>query len=247
MNQIDDLLTPGLTFTKTDFSNWIREDNPQYSERSIYWLLNKLQAQKEIIKLGRNLFQVVSDSIVKRPYNYNASIEMKQIEQQIQEEYPRINFQTWEFIQMNEFVNHQIAHNVLFIEVESMLEETVFELLKKNYPGVLLCPSVDTFHQYKISDNTIVILRLISQAPKAMQNSHSACLEKILVDLFSRKLTGQLIQRAEYPTILEDAFSKYYIDERKMFRYARRRDVEREMLDLIYKETSVQLITKGVS
>lgn len=247
MTQINNLLLPGLTFTKTDFSSWIRESNPQYSERSIYWLLNKLQEQKEITKLGRNLFQFIGGSIAKGAYSYASSSEMQEVTKKIQEKYPLVDFQTWEFVQLNEFVNHQIAHNVLFVEVENMLEETIFEFLKGIYPGVLLCPSVDTFHQYKISDNTIVILRLVSQAPKAISNTHSACLEKILVDLFARKLTGHLIERAEYPAVFEDAFAKYQIDERKMFRYAKRRDVEQEILDFIHKETSIQLITRGVS
>lgn len=68
--------------------------------------------------------------------------------------------------------------------------------------------------------------------------------EKLLVDLFSRKLTGHLIERAEYPAVYEEAFSKYLIDQKKMFRYARRRGVEEEMKELIRTSTNIKLITK---
>lgn len=243
--KISDLLTPGLIFTKADFTNWIRDIKPEYSERSIYWLLNKLQMQYEIVKLGRNLFQFVGSDTLKSNYNYKYSPEMTKLTQQIEMEYPLLDFQVWELIQLNEFLNHQIAHNTLFIEVEHMLERTVFEFLKKQYQGVLLCPSEDTYYQYKVSDNTIVILRLLSQTPKTIIGTHNACLEKILVDLFSRKLPGQLIEKAEYPAIYEDAFSKYHIDERKMFRYAKRRNIDYDIFDFIQEKTSIQLLTKG--
>lgn len=244
MKQMEHLLTPGTTFTKAEFANWTREINPQYSERSIYWLLNKLQIQQQIIRLGKNLFQFIGMDAVKPIYTYKSSSQMDEVSNQIKEKYPLIEFQTWEFIQLNEFVNHQIAHNILFVEVENMLEETIFEFLKEIYPCVLLCPSVDTFYQYKATDDTIVILKLISQAPKPLPDTHSACLEKILVDLFSSKITGHLIERAEYPAIYEDAFQRYCIDERKMFRYAKRRNAEQEILNFIENDTAIHLITR---
>ena len=58
------------------------------------------------------------------------------------------------------------------------------------------------------------------------------------------KLTGHLIERAEYPAVYEEAFSKYLIDQKKMFRYARRRGVEEEMKEFIRTSTNIKLITK---
>ena len=88
------------------------------------------------------------------------------------------------------------------------------------------------------------MLRLLSEAPKAKSDIKGCSLEKLLVDLFSNKLTGQLVERAEYPEIYEEAFRKYYIDEKKLFRYARRRNLEKEIRDFIKKETNIQLFTE---
>lgn len=125
-----------------------------------------------------------------------------------------------------------------------MLEEAVFHALKSNFPCVLLCPSEETFYQYRSPEQTVVILKLVSEAPKPVGQSHSASLEKLLVDLFSRKLTGHLIERAEYPAVYEEAFSKYLIDQKKMFRYARRRSVEEEIKEFIGTGTNIKMITK---
>ena len=43
---------------------------------------------------------------------------------------------------------------------------------------------------------------------------------------------------------LEDAFHKYYLDETKMFRYARRRNVETRMKAFIRQETGIKLRTE---
>ena len=89
------------------------------------------------------------------------------------------------------------------------------------------------------------IQRLLSEAPKPLGDMKECRLEKLLVDLFSNKFTEQLVERAEHAGIYKKAFRKYYIDEKKMFRYARRRNLEKEIKDFIEKETNIQLLTEG--
>ena len=59
MNQLQSLLPkPGWIFTKNEFADLIHEVNPQYSERSVYWLLRKLQQENKIQKLGLSLIHI---------------------------------------------------------------------------------------------------------------------------------------------------------------------------------------------
>lgn len=246
INQLQSMLPKANSiFTKKEFADLIHQTNPQYSERSIYWLLRKLQQENRIQKLGKNVFETVDSAKQKVTYTYHHSDEWHHIVSVVQKAYPLLEFQAWELIQLNEFVNHQIAHNTVFVEVESMLEESVFHALKKEFPCVLLCPSEETYYQYRSPELTVVVLKLISETPSPYQpHSCSAPLEKLLVDLFSKKLTGQLIEKAEYKTIYEDAFSKYLIDQKKLFRYARRRGVEEEIQKFILTQTNIKLIAK---
>lgn len=96
------------------------------------------------------------------------------------------------------------------------MEKPVFRMLYQYYPKVLISPKEDSYHTY-FAENMIVVQRLLSETPKAAQDSGSCCLEKLLVDLFSNKLTGKLIDRKEYSAIYEKAFQKYHINEKSCF------------------------------
>ena len=230
--------------TRKEYEEMVSRINSRYSERTIYWQLSKLQDMGVLKKIGQNTFLVMGSEKKKSTYSYGYSKEMQDIVNRIKEEYPLVDFQVWEFVQLNEFVNHQIGKNVFFIEVEHYLEESVFNRLKEYCTKILLCPKEDMFYSY-FEENMVVIQRLLSEAPKPADEMKGCSLEKLLVDLFSNKLTGQLVERAEYPGIFEEAFRKYYIDEKKLFRYARRRSIEKEIRDFIEKETSIQLFTEG--
>ena len=124
----------------------------------------------------------------------------------------------------------------IVVEVENMLEDGVFDTLREQYPNVFISPKIEQYHRYKGKEDNIVVLKLISEAPKP-KDGHSSTLEKLLVDLFSNKFTGRLIEHSEYPAIFEDVFNKYYLDEAKMFRYARRRNVESKIKRFMKENT----------
>ena len=236
-------LKPSTLISKKEFEILVHSIEPQYSERSIYWILSKLKHMGKLQSAGENGFFVLDDINTKPEYSYLHSDLMEEIIGKVEQEYPLVDFQVWELIQMNEFVNHQIARNVLFIEVENMLDESVFSMLSNAYNRVLLRPSSDIFYTYR-DENVIVVQKLISEALKPVMGTHSCCLEKLLVDLFSKKLTGQLIQRAEYMSIYESAFARYRIGEKRLFRYARRRNLEECIRGFINEKTQIQLLTE---
>lgn len=233
----------GVIFEKQEFRNVVRNISPGYKEYSINWLLQQLKEENAIAAVGKGKYvRIKKGSVEKEIYSFPHSSEYLEIERSITEKFPLLTFQMWEFIQFNEFVNHQISKNIFMIEVEHMLEEAVFEFLRSRYSHVLFCPKVDEYFRYKGEEETLVVLKLVSEAPRAM-NGHSSPLEKLLVDLFTGKLTGKLLQKSEYKAIFEDSFSKYRIDETKLFRYARRRNVEKEIRKFIKEQTDIVLIT----
>ena len=208
-NRITIFLKENPSFTTKDFVGMVKESQAAYSDRKAYRMLQDLQDDGRIMKVGRGHYSKTS---VKSPYHFKASSLMDELVSLIDKEYPLITYQTWELYQWNEFVNHQLAHNAYFIEVESGLETTVFDMLLEKYPRVLLDPGMEEYYRYR-ADDMIIVQKLISGAPAPQPGSKQASLEKLLVDIFSRKLTGQLIERAEYRQIYEDAFGKYAINE----------------------------------
>lgn len=240
MKEIVEYFPLGQIFTKEQFCDQVRETKPDYAGSSISWLLSKLKREGKIIGVGRGKYIRTTAHGEKSEYSYSHLEMYQEVEQLIAQKFPLVDFQMWEMYQMNEFVNHLFGKNTIFVDVENLCEEVVFEMLHDKFPYVLFSPTKEMYHKQRGNDNTIVVQKLISETPKPTAG-HSASLEKILVDLFSKKLTGKLIVRSEYPKMYEQVFERYYIDETKMLRYARRRSLDEELITFLKERTNVDL------
>ena len=224
------------SFTTGEFADALRIKAPNIGRSTIYHKLKLLCESGEITRTSKGHFAVSR----KKNYSYDLSETAKAVSSAVQEQYPLVDFQIWELYQMNEFVNHQMAKNTIFVEVENMLDESVFNQLFETFPHVLLNPSTNEYYKYA-GVETIVVRRLISEAPPGFGKYRQVSLEKLLVDLFGRGITGIIISRSEYRAIYEDAFQKYNINQAKLFRYARRRGIEKQIQEYILKETNITL------
>ena len=223
-------------FTTSDFTNMMKLHSPGVGRSTIYATLKELCDHQLITRTGRGSYKAEK----KRTYAFDLSDTAQKASELITVKYPLVDFQVWELYQLNEFVNHLLAKDIIFIDVENMLEESVFELLFDTYPHVLYLPSADDYYRYA-SEETIVIGKLITESPPCFGIHKQAALDKILVDLFAHGITGQIVSRSEYPAIYEDSFEKYSINQARMFRYARRRGIESEIRSFIQEETEITL------
>ena len=229
-------------FTRKELLESFRMAGYMLSEASFYKKVEELVKNGQIIRVGRNVYSLPDDKRLTYEYKYSELAEA--VAQEIAQQYPYVNFSIFEFVQLNDFVNHLIAHNVIFLSVEADIMEFVFETLRDKYPGkVLINPTVEIYHQYW-SDNMIVLGKLTTEAPKGQKASWHTRLEKMLVDIMAEPLLLASISRAEYPHIYEDAFDRYIVDENGLFRYASRRKVTKKIKELIRKETDIVLRTK---
>lgn len=220
-------------FTRNDFALAYKAENKEASDSSCRFVLQKLLDSGSIARVGRNTYRI--NDKTSRKYNHEYSALANSVAGKIQEFYPELNFRIFELVQLNEFVNHQIAHNALFIFVEGDLGEYVFDTLKEEYAGrILLNPNADMYHQYW-ADDMLVIKKLITEAPKGTGEFWHTDLEKLLVDIVSDKLLRSCVNQGEYKTIFTQAFKDFYIDESQLFRYARRRNAKAKVLEQIDK------------
>ena len=226
--EIDDFLKENPTFTTQDFLCFFKD----VSLRDAYRTLDKLQKENRIQRISRGHYSLSS---LKKNYHFELSDKAKQITALILSKFPLLSFQISEMLQWNEFLNHQIAHNTFFIDVEGDLGTYVFNLLSEKYPRVLLYPDISTYYRY-YQDDMIVIGKLLSQSPSPIKGTHQTSLEKLLVDLFSSKLSGRLIEKAEYLEIFRDAFATYEINELSLFRYAKRRNLDKKIEKFLSQE-----------
>ena len=104
------------TFTRKDFYEAYTKEHGKTSPDALDYALRKEIAKGTIIHVGRNQYSTEKD---RRIYNYSYSDEAKIVVQEVIQEYPAIDFQVFELVQLNEFVNHLFAHNTIFVSVEN--------------------------------------------------------------------------------------------------------------------------------
>ena len=104
----------------------------------------------------------------------------------------------------------------------------------------MLKPTADEVYRYG-KDDGIIIQRLVSESPRGRNDKYEITLEKLIVDMFASKLMSSFLTRGDYPAAIEDMFSKYYIDQVKLFRYAKRRNKADEIRDFLKQKTCVKI------
>lgn len=228
----------GDTFDRAELLIEARRQNPEVSEASVKAYLHKMLESGLIGRIGRNAYcSMEKKSIYYHEYSELALRVMKYMS----ELYTDLDFRIFELSQVNEFFNHQLAHNTVFVSVEKELGSFVFDALKEEFAGKLLInPTKKMYHQYW-SDNMVVINKLTTEAPKGKVNDWRTDLEKMLVDIKIDKVISSTFEVCELPQMYEAAFDKYLIDESQMFRYARRRGAEGKIRSFIDEETDVEL------
>lgn len=136
---------------------------------------------------------------------------------------PDLPFVVFESVLLNEFLNHLIAQNTIFIQVEKDVSSSVFSILQNEFPGtVLYNPGKQEFAKYWSKD-CIVVLDLISQSPLSAEKPHEIVAEKMLVDIVAEKIIASVFSPSELMSIFKDMLTKYRIDRRRINRYAGRR------------------------
>lgn len=211
------------SFTSHQILKAITGDVPS-SPATIYRKINELIAAGTIIRTDRNTYAFGNKDI--KPYVFDYSELAKSVASVIERNYTDVSFTIFETRQFNEFMNLQIGKNTVLVSVESGLENYIFQDLSKKYPGkVLLKPNTETMWTY-LQEDSIIINKLPTEAPKAVKEKWMTVPEKFLVDLVADKILKALITQSQLSYIYEGYLNHYQIDTKKMLRYARRRTCE---------------------
>lgn len=224
-----ELLDGFHSFSRKDLKNRMKKNKIAVSESTLTRMLNKM-VKEGFIQKKEMKYNVISAKL-KVIYRYVPSNKLSEIKELINEVYPYIEFEVWEYTQLNEFVNHFIGKNTFIVETEKDYELAVFELLNEHYPRVLLDPTYDTFSLYSM-DEPIVVKRLISRTPKNEVNPFQPTLEKLLIDLLQDSFTSKLINHHALKRMFQICDETYYLNPKKMKSYAKRRNAQKKLEEL---------------
>ncbi len=198
------------------------------SDGTYNWILSSLVREGQLFRQGYDTY-CLSDGMTKAEYHPDYSQDAQRVMNDIQSKYPYVRFMVFETVLMNEFLNHLIANNTIFVQVEKDSSIFIFRYLQEaGYQNVLYKPDVLDLELYWAKDS-IIVTELISESPLRTDNPCEILLEKILVDILADKLIATTFSKAELPEVFEQAESRYNIDKVRMLRYARRRNRQDEV------------------
>ena len=219
-SMVIDKLPDKNMFSRRDLQAALESLRDNVTPSVVTHTISGMLKEGSITRIGRNKYSVSAPGKI---YAYNHGEMASLVAEEIMEEHPYLDFRIFELVQLNEFVNHQIGHNIIFVSVENEVEDFVFSTLWERHTGhVMLKPSADQMFRYRTED-MIVIERLPSESPRGKDVFWDTRIEKLLVDVVVDKLIKRTVYSGEYMSIFDGAFNNYAIDRSTMMRYARRR------------------------
>lgn len=228
------------SFTRRDVFDAASSACDDFKESDMRNLMEAMLVGGSIVRIAHNRY--VRKESSKQEYKPVYSDEAKKLIKDVKEKYPYLSFQVWEITWFNEFLNHLVAHNRIFLDVENDGCEFVYSSLADDYGGrILLRPSVKEL-QYYIQTDSIIVERMVSESPKGRNDAYEVPIEKLIVEMFANKTLMRMISKGDYPEALETIFEKYNVDQIKMLRYARRRNRKDELVNYIKEYTNIKLL-----
>lgn len=221
-DQVLQKLNGKMSYRREDLFHTLRSEKADLSESAFRWTLYNLLQEKKLFKVDYDTYVTVKPTDLPK-YKPYYSKKANTLMDRLSKQYPELEFVIFESILLNEFLNHQIAQNTLYVQVEKDVSSYIFDNLKEEYTGnVLYKPGEIEFDRYWARD-CIVVLDLISQAPLSQDKPHEITAEKMLVDIIAERSISQTFSPSEISFIFENVMRSYQVDRRKMNRYAGRR------------------------
>lgn len=208
----------------------IREFYPNYVDASIRWVIYRLVSKGVISKLDATHYIIGK---INTYYQQNESDEKRKIINALNRSFPNVRVVVYESTLLNEWVNHQIARKVIFIEVEKYFINDVFRFIYNRFPKkVMLNPNNEDL--YMNDGEIIIVTKLITQAPINLK-TRAIKIEKLVVDLFTKDLITEFVSEDEKEDIIQAIFKTYPINVRTVYAYAKRRNNYDEINNMISK------------
>ena len=213
------------------FDSW-RQSGDMTTQNAQWKRLRSLVRKGELIVVGHDSYLWASETDL-GPYRPRLSEAASQVLCELAEQYGRMNYTLFELNWLNDFLNHLLGRNALFVMVERDYMPFIFEFLNGRHGGgVLLDPSTDDFFRY-VNDRMLLVVRKPSQGPTNRLMPHVAPPEQWLADILADRRISASFEGAELPQIFAAFRDRYVVNKSALFRYARRRGVDERIRNLL--------------
>ena len=219
-----------LTHSKI-FDSWLESGNAT-TQAALWKRLKSLVMKGELIVVGHDSYLWAKETNL-RPYRPVVSETATQVLDEMAEQYGRMNYTLFELNWLNDFLNHLLGRNALFVMVERDYAPFVFEFLRERHGGgVLFDPSEEDYFRY-VDNQMLLVVKKPSQGPVNRLMPHVAPPEQWLADIIADGRVSASFEGAELPHIFSAFRNRYVVNKAALFRYARRRGVHERVRNLL--------------
>lgn len=217
------------TFTVVELKKYLG-DTRSLAHARLNWYLSKLTDEGMIVRIARGHYAAKDSKIIFTPQPSQDSVTLYN---QFHEVFPEISICVYEGPWIFQFMHHLASNQVTYIEVEKDIAETVFHTLKDQGKAVFLRPDKDLIYKYVNMDQGVIFVKnLTSESPlQSVAGIKVPTLEKLLVDMYVDPDFFYL-QGSEYNRIMHNVRTHYVINQSRMLRYARRRNVSERIKNI---------------
>jgi hypothetical protein len=219
-------------FTRKELIANLKSEDQIGSPGTFSEQLNRLLKSGQLVRVERGVYKLPDEA--RKDFSVVCSEDMRRINQQIKTQFPFVDYCLWSASTLMPYMHHIPNLNLLFVDVEREVAESVFNLLNTDSnKRVFLLPSLTDFERYISTNEAIIIRPLISESPlQLVEGINTPTIEKILVDIV-RDVEFSFLQGSEINYVYTTIFEKHNINKNKLLRYATRRGRKEEVEQLI--------------
>ena len=240
IKKIEEYFSRSQTFTRKELYDFLELNFfPHLKETTFRWRIHELKKTNIIVSVTRGIFKLSENKELFEP---SISKKLSRIRNLFQKNFNSISYCIWSSNWLNEFSRHQATSEIVFVEVEKELVNSVFNLLNdNNFTNVFIEPDKFVTETYVSENQTSIIVKsLVTKSPtKFVKNIAVPKLEKILVDLFSDNKYLVAFKGYEQKIIFENAFDKYQLNLSSLINYSRRRKKDKFLTDFLIAEIHI--------
>ncbi|MFV0375774.1 MAG: DUF6577 family protein [Mangrovibacterium sp.] len=194
--------------------------------------LNRLLKSGQLLRIERGVYKLPDDA--RKDFSVVCSEDMRRINQQIKTQLPFVDYCLWSASTLMPYMHHIPNLNLLFVDVEREVTESVFNLLNADSnKRVFLLPSLTDMERYISTNDAIIIRPLISESPlQLVEGINTPTIEKVLVDIVG-DVEFSFLQGSEINYVYTTIFERHNVNKNKLLRYATRRGRKEKIIELL--------------
>lgn len=219
-------------FTRKELIANLKSEDQSGSPGALSEQLNRLIKSGQLLRIKRGVYKLPDNA--SKDFPIECSEEMRQLSQQIKAQFPFVDYCLWTSSTLVPYMHHIPYLNLLFVDVERDVAESIFNFLNTNSDKrVFFQPTLTDFERYISTNEAIIIRPLISESPlQVVEGINTPTIEKILVDIVG-DVEFSYLQGAEINYVYSAIFERNSVNRNKLLRYAARRGRKVEIEQLI--------------